>query len=238
LINEEIPCRKTTISASDTGLPDSTEIKADAALVYAARQQIEAEDAFNSHPSVNDDDPEVRGLEETMSERFKAVLNMKATTTAGLVAKARLLKRWHVGEDENVPHESLDHGELLAWQVANEIIEIFDRKPATAEQWAATDFEAWTHADDEWTPPTNEEWRQIAKTHLVTVRLAWALLYRTKAQLVEGLRELGDEDVNRMMSDFMSALHFFESTAKILKLAETRIICAGTVLEVEDGADD
>jgi hypothetical protein len=41
-----------------------------------------------------------------------------------------------------------------------------------------------------------------------------------------------------MMSDFMSALHFFESTAKILKLAETRIICAGTVLEVEDGADD
>jgi hypothetical protein len=113
-----------------------------------------------------------------------------------------------------------------------------DKRPATAEEWASINFEPWAHADDEWTPPTNEEWREAAKTHLVTVRLAWAMLYRTKAELVEGLKDLGDECGNQMMDDFASAIHFFESTAKILNLAQTRIICAGTVLEVEGGADD
>jgi hypothetical protein len=229
---------KNTISASATGLPESAENTADAALIEAVRQQIEAEDAFNSHASLDDDDPDVLRLSATMSERFEAVLNMKATTKAGLVAKAMLMKRWIAGVDENVPLHLSDNGDLLAWQIANEIIGIFDQKPATAEQWASIDFEPWTHAADEWTPPTNVEWYEIAKTHLITVRLAWALLYRTKDQLVEGMREFGDEDGNRMMDNFMTAIHFFDSTAKILKLAETRIICAGTVLEVEAGADD
>ncbi|MDR3425511.1 MAG: hypothetical protein P4M13_10655 [Alphaproteobacteria bacterium] len=187
---------------------------------------------------MDNDDPDVLRLSATMNERFAAVLNMKATTRAGLVAKAMLLKRWHAGVDENIPLHVSDNVDLLAWQIANEIIGIFDQKPATDEQWASIDFEPWTHAADEWTPPTNVEWYEVAKTHLITVRLAWALLYRSKDQLVEGLRELDEEDGNKMMSDFISAIHFFESTAKILKLAETRIICAGTVLEVEDGADD
>jgi hypothetical protein len=135
-------------------------------------------------------------------------------------------------------HENEGSGSFasLAQSLCRDVLA--ENKPATAEQWAAIDFEPWTHAADEWTPPTNVEWHEIGENHLVTVRLAWALLYRTKDQLVEGLRELGEKDVNRMMDDFMSATHFFESTAKILNLAQTRIICAGTVIEVEDGADD
>jgi hypothetical protein len=78
-----------------------------------------------------------------------------------------------------------------------------DKRPATAEEWASINFEPWAHADDEWTPPTNEEWREAAKTHLVTVRLAWAMLYRTKAELVQGLKDLGDEYGNQMMDDFV-----------------------------------
>jgi hypothetical protein len=31
-------------------------------------------------------------------------------------------------------------------------------KPMTAEQWAALNFEPWTHKEDEWKPPTDEEW--------------------------------------------------------------------------------
>jgi hypothetical protein len=33
-----------------------------------------------------------------------------------------------------------------------------EEKIATAEQAAAVEFKPWQHAEDEWVPPSNEEW--------------------------------------------------------------------------------
>lgn len=112
-----------------------------------------------------------------------------------------------------------------------------DEKPATAEEWAALDFQPWTHADDEWTPPTNEEWNQFRRNHLTTVRLAWISLYKTKAELMEIIKGIGDDGCGQLFNRFTKTTYFLERTAQILHIAEARLIAAGTVLEVEGGAD-
>ena len=40
----------------------------------------------------------------------------------------------------------------------------------TDDQLAALPFTAWVHTPDEWKPPTNVEWVNLANPHLITIR--------------------------------------------------------------------
>jgi len=100
----------------------------------------------------------------------------------------------------------------------------------THEQWAAIEFEPWTHMPDEWKPPTNEKWADDKR--LPTVRLAWHLLYKTKAELVAGAVRLGDEDGVDLMEGFADARKLFETFAEVLAVAEARLFAAAAVAEM------
>ncbi|ARN80666.1 hypothetical protein [Methylocystis bryophila] len=110
---------------------------------------------------------------------------------------------------------------------------------ATAEEAAALQFEPF--AQDVLKaikPPSNAKWAALANPHLVTWRLAWRVLAMTKPELVEMLRKIGDDDevATELMDGFQGAISFFESGLEMLRIAEARILCAGSVLEVEEGA--
>ena len=52
-------------------------------------------------------------------------------------------------------------------------------------------FEPWKTTDVSWTPPSNEEWARLANPHLISVRLAWLTLQKSKDDLVTVANELG-----------------------------------------------
>jgi hypothetical protein len=64
----------------------------------------------------------------------------------------------------------------------------------TDEQCAAFDFEPWAHRPDDWQPPTNEQWHKMALTYLPTVRITWLMLFKTKAELMEMIEQIGKVD--------------------------------------------
>jgi hypothetical protein len=104
-------------------------------------------------------------------------------------------------------------------------------KPMTAKQRAAMDFEPWTYKPDEWKPPGDKEWAD--DTRLSTVRLAWFLMHKTKEELMAGTVKLGDGGVT-LIEGFAEAREFFERFVAVLKVAENRLICAGTAVELKD----
>jgi hypothetical protein len=105
-----------------------------------------------------------------------------------------------------------------------------DEEIMTAEQWAAFDFEPWTHTEDEWKPPVDKEWMDDGRSVLPFVRMAWIALHRTKAELVEGFGKLDDDDgtFETMMDGIAHAQEFFENFATILKAGEARLMCAAS----------
>ena len=114
-----------------------------------------------------------------------------------------------------------------------------DEEIMTAEQWAAFDFEPWTHTEDEWKPPAGKEWMDDGRFVLPFVRMAWFALHRTKAQLVEGLEKLGDDGTFETMIDgIANSQEFFENFAKILKAGEARLLCAASAAELRAGNEE
>jgi hypothetical protein len=115
-----------------------------------------------------------------------------------------------------------------------------DEEIMTAEQWAAFDFEPWTHTEDEWKPPVAEkEWLDDGREVLPFVRMAWLALHRTKAELVEGLGKLDDGRPFETMMDGIAHSHeFFENFAKILKAGEARLLCAASAAELRAGNEE
>jgi hypothetical protein len=103
--------------------------------------------------------------------------------------------------------------------------------PMTDEQWAAMNFEPWTHNEDEWEPPTDKEWADDIR--LPTVRLAWHLMHKTKAELVAGAAKMEDKDGVRLIDGIAEAREFFERCVGVLQSAEVRLICAGTAVSQE-----
>jgi hypothetical protein len=55
----------------------------------------------------------------------------------------------------------------------------------TDDQLAAHPFEAWVHTPDEWKPPTNVKWANLANPHLISIRMAWLIMHKTKPELIE-----------------------------------------------------
>jgi hypothetical protein len=108
-----------------------------------------------------------------------------------------------------------------------------DEQFATDEQWAATNFEAWQHAPNEWKPPSNEDWSLLAPNLLPYVRMAWISLYRTKSEL-EPLATLDEEAFLEMVDGISNSRKFFEGFVTILRTAEIRILCAASAAIVAE----
>jgi hypothetical protein len=113
-----------------------------------------------------------------------------------------------------------------------------DEEIMTGEQWAAFDSEPWTHTEDEWKPPSENEWMADGRDVLPFVRMAWIALHRTKAELVGGFGELGDEAFETMMDGIAHSQEFFENFAKILKAGEVRLLCAASAAALHAGNEE
>ena len=74
---------------------------------------------------------------------------------------------------------------------------------ATFEQMAATEFEPWKHIADEWTPPGKDQWGKDGSGVLPCVRMAWILMYKTKAELETIVETLEEEPFEEMFDGIL-----------------------------------
>lgn len=108
------------------------------------------------------------------------------------------------------------------------------KKDMSDDEFAATEFEAWVREEDEWTPPSNEEWVGLINPHLVTIRIAWYVLHKTKPELIDVVRKLLTEDDGEGKDMVTSTFDHLSSTSDMLKgmlsivdTALARLIVAG-----------
>ncbi len=107
----------------------------------------------------------------------------------------------------------------------------------TDQQLAAITFELWKHEPDEWTPPSNEQWARLANPYLVSVRMAWLTLYKTKPELVAMIEGMDREGIFIPYGNgIRDSIDFFKAFLVVLEAAEARIICAGLSIEDEEDA--
>ena len=111
--------------------------------------------------------------------------------------------------------------------------------PITAAEMAAADFDPMCAEDlEKCKPPSNTEFDEMAHAHMPTLRIAWLMLGKTKPELVEMMRQINNEVGVEVLDGFISAIGFFKQALFLLEKAEARILCAGSVLEIEEGEDD
>jgi hypothetical protein len=106
----------------------------------------------------------------------------------------------------------------------------------TAEQWAAVDFEPWTHTEDEWKPPTGAEWPDHIRYFFPYVRLAWETLFKTKAELQTVAEGLDGEPLETLLNGIADSREFFDNFVKILDAAQARLLCAASAAELSEEA--
>ncbi len=94
------------------------------------------------------------------------------------------------------------------------------------ETMAELEFDPWETDATGWTPPTNAEWAQLANPHLISVRLAWLTLKKSKDELVAMAHELGDDALTGLVRQIGQSADWFEGLHKLLASAECRIMCA------------
>jgi hypothetical protein len=119
---------------------------------------------------------------------------------------------------------------------ARTLPEADDEIITTAEQWAAFDFEPWTHTEDEWKPPTGAEWPDHIRSFFPYVRLAWETLFRTKAELQTIAEGLDGEPLENLLTGIADSKKFFDNFVKILGGAEARLLCAASAVELSEEA--
>lgn len=109
----------------------------------------------------------------------------------------------------------------------------------TDEQLAVMTFEPWKHEPDEWTPPSNKQWARLANPYLVSVRMAWLTLYKTKPELVAMIEGMNREGIFIPYGNgIRDSIDFFKAFLVVLEAAEARIICAGLSIEDEEDAGE
>jgi hypothetical protein len=99
-------------------------------------------------------------------------------------------------------------------------------KIASVKEIAAMDFTAWQHSEGEWTPPSNDEWLEIGKTKLPSLRIGWFILYKSKPELIKMIEGLDDETYFTMCNAVRDLAAFLEGCSTIAKAAEVRLLGA------------
>jgi len=112
-----------------------------------------------------------------------------------------------------------------------------EARVATTAEMAVVNFEPWEHSPDEWAPPSDEEWSRLANPYLVTLRIAWMVHFKTKAEVMDIVDDLDDDSGRELMGGFVSTVGFFKGALAILEGAEARILCAGSALIERDEAN-
>ncbi len=105
--------------------------------------------------------------------------------------------------------------------------------PNDFEALAQLDFLPLDHFKGAWTPPTNDEWGRLANPHLISVRLAWLTLHKSKEELVAMAEQLGDGTLTELVTQIGQSSDWFEGLHKLLASAECRIMCAYAALATE-----
>jgi len=106
---------------------------------------------------------------------------------------------------------------------------------ADLDAMAKLDFAAWDTETFDWTPPSNTEWAALANPHLISVRLAWLAVHKSKAGLASVAAQLGDAGMVEMVSQIGQSADWFERLQKLLATAEARLMCAyGSRIDRED----
>jgi hypothetical protein len=109
-------------------------------------------------------------------------------------------------------------------------------EPATDEQWAAIEFEPWQHAEGEWTPPSNKE---MIEAQLQPTRLAWALLYKTKGELMASIAAMNvgtDGELDHccdLIEHLTGVANNYRVLADMIDSAWARLLCAATAVELK-----
>jgi hypothetical protein len=94
--------------------------------------------------------------------------------------------------------------------------------------FAAIDFEAWQHATGEFVPPSNVMWCKQVNPTLISIRIAWCILYKSKAELISIFE--CDPDLAMEMTDLIiEAKQWIEPLHRILECGSARMLCAGSV---------
>jgi hypothetical protein len=107
-----------------------------------------------------------------------------------------------------------------------------EKKIATSEQLAAMEFEP-LHDDGEMRP-TDE----TAEAIIVSARLAWLTMHKTKAELEDVARNLGDEAFEAMVNGFIEHKGQFQALAELLGAAEVRLMCAAASALAKDDPEE
>ena len=110
-----------------------------------------------------------------------------------------------------------------------------ESKFATWAQLAAMDFEPMDMSDVKL--PTNRMGK-MANPYLITVRIASIMLTKIKPELTKVLDEMDDDLGDDTFKRFRNAIAFFEGYLSLLQMAETRILCAGAMLMVDQEEEE
>ena len=102
----------------------------------------------------------------------------------------------------------------------------------TLAEFAATPFEAWMRNPDGWSPPNAEEWATIGTELIVTVRLAFELLHKSKPELVDIMRDHSDS-AGELIEPIPEMIQQLEIWIQILSGAHTRVLVAAAAVETE-----
>lgn len=97
---------------------------------------------------------------------------------------------------------------------------------ATVERIAQMDFDAWTVGPDVRPPPTAAEWASLASPHLVTLGIAYRLMFKSKSALVEMVAK---EDLGlweRVVNDLIQTREWLQMVHDVTRAAETRMMVA------------
>jgi hypothetical protein len=98
-------------------------------------------------------------------------------------------------------------------------------KCCTVEQAAAIDFEPWQE-DPAFKVPTLKE---IENPHLIRCRLAYAMMHKTKPDMVELFSDAESRPiVLKTIGDLEESRKFFVAAARLIEQANLRLIIAGS----------
>ncbi|UCI17039.1 hypothetical protein FJ970_18065 [Mesorhizobium sp. B2-1-8] len=105
----------------------------------------------------------------------------------------------------------------------------------TDDEFMALDWAPWEHQEGEFVPPTNQQWYDEVNPTLISIRIAWTIMYKTKAELIEMLGGLDNEkgaDEDKTMAVEMyeriaQAAERIDALHDVLHGARSRLMIAG-----------
>ena len=114
----------------------------------------------------------------------------------------------------------------------DQLEQIAETEPATSEWLAKQDFEPWDVAS--LPVPSPQEWAGDANQRTLILELATKAMSKSKDDLVDHARILGAPSFLTLMEHIIKTRDWFEAWTDLLNAAETRLLVAAAVLEIEE----